>query len=279
MQTYKCKRCHYETQYKCAYIKHLERKLPCEVKHQDVQVSELLQEVKKPVVVTRFQCEYCGKYFNQSQGKYQHKQRCKAKTQSVEERLDELQSKVSYLESKNKALETIVSQVGASSNSTGEHANVIINNGTINQNNVYILNNFGNENLDHITHDFIKYCIMNNVSGMKSLIEKIHFSEEAPENKNVRMRSLKNNLVEVHNDNRWIVKDVQDATETMIRKGCNIFNAYYCDEENGIREQDINDLESKIQSFLTEIMGRNGNMYFALRRRILALIIEHSDTY
>jgi hypothetical protein len=270
MQQFKCRRCNYETQYKCAYLKHLERKVPCEITNENISIQELLLQIKKVNTETPYKCEYCGKYFNQSQGKYQHRQRCKQKPLSIEERLDELQNKVDYLENKNKELENIVHNNGASSS-------IIINNGTINQNNVFVLQNFGSETEDHITQDFIKYCIMNNVSGMKSLIERIHFSDDAPQNKNVRLKSLKNNLVEVHNNNQWIVKDVQDATETMIRKGCNIFNAYYLDNDNGIRDQDINILENKIQMFLTEIMGRNGNAYFALRRRILALIIEHSN--
>jgi len=118
---------------------------------------------------------------------------------------------------------------------------------------------------------------MNNISGVHSLIEKIHFSEEAPENKNVRLKSKKNNLVEISNNAKWVVKDANDAMETMINKGCRILNGYYYNPISGLLEQDINELDTRIQNFLSSIMDKNNKHYFTLRRRILALLIEHND--
>jgi hypothetical protein len=100
MDKFVCRRCNYDTPYKCAYIKHLERKIPCNSINEDVSIEELLRLVKKEVIITNYSCEYCGKYFNQSQGKYQHKQRCKRKPKGVEERLLELQEKINDLENK-----------------------------------------------------------------------------------------------------------------------------------------------------------------------------------
>jgi hypothetical protein len=111
---------------------------------------------------------------------------------------------------------------------------------------------------------------------MKRLIEKIHFSDEAPENKNVRIKSRKDKLVEVQKDNKWEVRDARDATESMIKKGVQIVSEYYHDDINGIKDYDDNVLQNKIQSFLIELLGKKSNEYYDLRNRIFALIVEYT---
>jgi hypothetical protein len=144
---------------------------------------------------------------------------------------------------------------------------------TIN-NNIQI-NNFGTESYEHITDEFIKVCMLDRVPGVKNLIEKIHFSEDAPMNRNVRLKSLKNSLLEVKKDDKWVTKDTNEALETMIKKGCSILNqSYYADEQ--LMERDLTELDNKVQQFLTEILVRDNNNYYALRKRILALVIEYS---
>lgn len=118
---------------------------------------------------------------------------------------------------------------------------------------------------------------MNNMSGVNSLIERIHFSDDVPENKNVRLRSLKNKLVEVAKDHKWIVKDANEAMETMIKNGCKLLNGYYFNEDTGIQNYDIKEIDTRIQTFLMSIMDRNNQQYFDLRRRILSLIVENSN--
>ncbi len=224
-----------------------------------------------------FQCEKCNKKFTRKDNLKNHiENTCKNNKQN-----DNKDDKIILLENEIKTLKESMEELKKSK------SNNIINNNTTNNNNTNIqkannivnitLNNFGNESYDHITDDFLKKCIMNNVSGVKSLIEKIHFSEEAPENKNVRLRSIKNNLVEISNNAKWVVKDANEAMETMIHKGCKILNGYYNNPQSGLLDEDLNELDTRIQNFLLSIMDKNNKYYFTLRRRILALLIEHSD--
>jgi hypothetical protein len=154
------------------------------------------------------------------------------------------------------------------------------NQSIINAQNIYInniqVNNFGAETYDHITDEFVRHCLMNKVQGAKSLIERIHFSDEVPENCNVRLKSLKNSIVEVKNNEKWVAKSCNEALETMISKGCNIMNkCYFKDEE--LMDKDLNELDHRIQGFLLQMMDKNNNNYFDLRKRILVLIKEYSD--
>ena len=255
-----CKRCGYQTNVRQALIKHLQRKNPCKTLLEDVPIHELLEESRyvKEVNEDSLPCEYCSQLFNDRSNLHKHKQICKRNP------TNEMQA----LKQEIQVLKTQIQDNKTVSNTTNIQ--------TINNYNI-ILNNFGKETYDHITDDFIKACINKNLSGIKSLIEKIHFSEEAPENRTVRLRSLKNNLVEVANDQRWVVKDANEAMETMILNGQRILNGYYHNPQSGLLQKELEELDTRIQDFLNSIIDRNSNHYFALRRRILALIIEHSD--
>jgi hypothetical protein len=269
MSLYSCKRCGYTCDFRYLMKRHLSRKTVCPAVLDDIDVSTMITMLNEGVFekdppVKTYHCNICKKAFADSSNRYRHQRSCqesnRAEINGLKETINSLQEQVSNL------------QHAHSSNHTTNNINQTFNN------NINItLNNFGNESYDHITNEFIKRCIMNNVFGVKSLIERIHFSEEAPENKNVRIRSLKNNLVEVANDQKWIVKDANEAMEAMIKKGCKILNGFYYNPESGIKDYDINELDTRIQSFLSSIMDRSNQHYFALRRRILALIIEHSD--
>jgi hypothetical protein len=114
---------------------------------------------------------------------------------------------------------------------------------------------------------------------MKSLIEKIHFSDEAPENQNVRLKSLKRNLVEVSNSQNWVIKDANEAMETMIKKGNRLLNSYFYDSNEPEDEQEDSpesQIRDRIEGNLMEMNDKNSKRYFALRRRILAMIVDHS---
>jgi hypothetical protein len=258
-----CKRCGYTCENKYLLKRHLTRKNPCPITFENISNDDLLKELNTTNENKKHKCMYCEKTFTDSSNRYRHQKNCKDSKTDIEilkETVSSLQQQVTDLK---------------------QHSNNITNNiqqATINNNFNITLNNFGNESYDHISDEFIKKCIMNNVSGVKSLIERIHFSDEAPENKNVRLKSSKNNLVEISNNDKWIVRDANEAMETMINKGCRILNGYYYNPDSGLLDQDINELDARIQNFLLSIIDKNNKHYFALRRRILALLIEHGNS-
>jgi hypothetical protein len=266
---FKCKRCGYTCENKCLLKRHLSRKNACLISEdlssdllENLSIDILLKELNT-CDLKKFKCKHCEKTFTDSSNRYRHQKNCKkSDIEQLKETVQTLQQEIINLkENSNKNNITNIEQA-----TIHNHNNLNIT-----------LNNFGNESYNHISEEFIKKCIINNVSGVKSLIEKIHFSDEVPENKNVRIKSTKNNLVEIANNNKWVVKDTNEALESMINKGHRILNKYYYNPESGLLDQDINELDARIQNFLLSIIDKNNKHYFALRRRILALLIDHNN--
>ena len=258
MGIFVCKRCGYECTQQFMLRRHLERKLSCIALVEDIAIDDLKMLLVQPIpVIKHHKCKYCDKIFSDPSNRYRHQKICK---QGQDSQIENLKETVSALQQQILDMQEHL------------HSTTNIHNTTYN----ISLNNFGNESYHHISDDFIKQCIMSNVSGIQSLIERIHFSDDAPENKNVRIKSLKNNLFEVANNTKWIVTDANDAMEIMIDKSHKLLNKYYLNPDTGLMEQDINTLDAYIQTFLLNIMDKSNKHYFALRRRILALIIQQS---
>lgn len=262
MDEYKCARCGYVTKIKGNMVLHFKRKVSCnDVLLSNISIDQLAKALKKPEIYGEtITCKLCEKEVSKTNYS-RHYKICKSKNndctmESLKGELVRLREEIKHMRNNGNT--------------------PVVNNNTVNIS-ITNVNNFGNESYDHISNDFIKTCMMSNLGGVKQLIEKIHFSEDAPNNKNVRLKSLKNNLVEVADNQKWVVRDANEAMETMINKGCKLLNGYYQNPDNGCMEYDINELDNHIQTFLMSIIDKNNKHYFSLRRRILALIIEHSD--
>lgn len=81
--------------------------------------------------------------------------------------------------------------------------NNTINNGTINHNHITI-NNYGNEDVTHITHDDKIQWASDPSKGVIAYVEKKHFDPNKPANHNVKMISVKREELAVHMDGKWI---------------------------------------------------------------------------
>lgn len=274
--TFECKRCGVEFKAKHHLKQHYQRIVACEAKHSMQTYSELM-EIDFPKMNKPYKCAHCEKTFTQQSNRSRHQNNCTHNVNKQEqqghaqevailngmliEELKDLREEIKELRKEKQ---------GASTSIVNNTQNIYINNLQI--------NNFGSESYDHITNEFIKHCLMNKITGIKNLIERIHFSEEAPLNKNIRLKSLKNSMVEVKKDEKWVAKDSNEALDTMITKGCSIMNKCYFNDEQ-LQDKDLNVLDSRIQGFLLQMMDKNNNSYYDLRRRILALIKEYTDNY
>lgn len=268
---YSCKRCGHDFVVKGHLKQHLTRQKVCEPILSDVSCDSILQEYF-PKKTKPFKCAYCDKTFTQASNRSRHQTTsCQNKPKGDQTKqigntsVDIEQILIQEIRSLKQELNEM-----RTSNNVSQITNPIINI----QNNIMI-NNFGGETYDHLTTDFVKHCLMNQIPGVKTLIEKIHFSDDAPMNRNVRMKSLKKSLVEIKKDDKWVPKDTNEALETMIKKGCAIMNKLYF-EDDDMMEKDLNELDNKIQQFLLQIMDTSNQNYYALRRRIMALLIEYS---
>lgn len=300
---FECERCHFQTQYKRNLVAHLKKENQCVARYVSTSPVELLKRLETPKNVGNcIICPYCQKLMSKTNIS-KHKKICSKKvitqqknnniisenivseqeSEVYDQRIKQLEQTVENLKQEIQTIKQIKTECSGSNeascsyNSNGTTINGGSHNITIVNNNIQ-LNNFGDEDLEHITAEIIRHCMMNNINGMRNLIEKIHFSKEKLQNRNIRIKSRKDKLVEVFNDNLWIIKDANDAIELMIKKVGKICNEFYQSDKDGIQRYDIECLRNKIQQFLLELLMKNSNDYYALRKRVLATIVDHTET-
>jgi hypothetical protein len=173
------------------------------------------------------------------------------------------------------------SDAGSSTGGAGSNSGIILNNVTDSTvtnsttNNITI-NNYGSENIDHILqdHEFMTRCVKTMLSeGIPELLRKIHFDDEHPENQNVRLRSLKRDLMEIFAD-RWKVVPGTKTTEKLIHKGLRLLGEFY---DTTMRENPHDETDQRYQKIMMIVVGRSGNEYFAVRRHTKAMIQDETE--
>lgn len=229
-----CKRCGLHFSRKQTLVNHLQRVNTCEALLENISVEQLLNEMKKPKLTEGFQCEYCELYFKNSQGKYQHKRSCKKKPK---ESIRHLIHKVDEL---TKELDTL---------KTNSYTyNVQQNNNFININ----LKEFGLESQQHLSQELLNRCFAD--KGIVELIQNLHFDKTCPENHNVRLKSKKQELMEIYSDGKWQVKDQDQTLTELIQSGYRILrmhgkkNKENIMEEEGMDENDFNEITGWLEN-------------------------------
>lgn len=217
-----CARCGENFKRKENLVLHLRRKKVCAATVKDVSRDSLIETLTtKHYNDKTYDCEFCGTRFNLSSCKSRHRKNCKenpknkstdmteessitpsSKSPAVIPALTEstVDSKFditnqSYVMIEKVALEHMMQKLDhferkleALSSSKTNITNINNNNGTYNIN--IQLNNFGQENVDHLTDEFLSNCLFNPKKGMTSLIETIHYNKDLPQNQNLRCKSL-----------------------------------------------------------------------------------------
>ncbi len=221
MPDYYCKWCNYDARFKSSWDKHLTTK-----KHQKLSpfchpnVSNLYPtKDDKNEEITPFSCKYCGKYFKYRQGLSKHiKYTCKKnKDEDLKELarlLNEKDTQIRQLiKDKNKQLDKMQKQIERLTNKLQIQN---INNGIINNNivNIQILNH-NNTDYSHLTDKDYLSCIKDCNYCIKTLIEKVHFNEEKPENMNIYISNIKGNYMMVFRDGAWQIKDKKEQIDDL----------------------------------------------------------------
>lgn len=255
-----CLRCGYETCMKSNLMNHLKRKNVCKPSSQNVDIApgELMSQLQKK---GDFRCHSCSKsYINEASFK-RHQIHCN--TQHNTTSLNELQSMKGLIQELKQEIAAL-------------RSNHITSHTTHNTTNTINLsfNNFGNESIDHLTPSFLTECILSLNGGLKNLIHKIHFDPDVPANKNIRVKSLKNNLLEHFTDGQWIPCDKNNTLDIMINKGYRILYRHFL---NSLDTDDhaFKDREEYIQDYFVKIAGKDNNMYFELRRDLFIMVMNN----
>ena len=111
-----------------------------------------------------------------------------------------------------------------------EKATKITNNTTNNNNitNNFIINAFGKEDLDIVSIENKMESIQKNYDGVPYIFEMLHCNPEHPENQNIKIKNIREKLVNIMTDNgKWETVDMGDAiTDAVNRISDMIYDTY-----------------------------------------------------
>lgn len=183
---YVCKGCDYTTTYHANYKKHLETK-----KH-------------KALVDAPHVCKYCDKEFKFRQSMYRHiKYTCK---KNKDEDIKELVRLLNKERDDRKELEKQIEKLAGKLEIHGVNGSF---NTTNIQNNITLLH-YRETDVSHVTDEDYKKCIKKVNHCVKTLIEKIHFNPEKPENMNIYISNMKDKYLMIYDGANWNLANKKD---------------------------------------------------------------------
>ena len=238
-----CEICNYSTKIKCNYTKHLKTKKHAKrvieqegnetINKKSIKKSQKEPEKsrkrakksqKEPVKINNFNCDYCDSTFSSYANKRRHElHRCKHEDNPRHDNiLEKLKTEKKQLYN---YIDKLIDKVGNTTNNTNNTNNTYNNNINIH------LNNFGEEDISHLTSQIMTALIKGPCKMIQNAIKFIHFNDNKPENKNICITNVKSKHIKVYKNNKWCYENKQAAIEDMIDKNYNILDDHY--EYNG----------------------------------------------
>ena len=252
MNSYSCECCNYITKRQYNYNKHQKTKkhLNNAKNYEDENYKKQGQNLKIPHFSLKiphntsqisnhtnkgfYKCEYCNKEFSRIDNLNRHIEKsCKKKKEldkmeNENSKIIEKQNKIIDLQSKqiNKLLEKNAKQINNTQNN---------NNSTNIINNIHI-NNYGEENLEMLTDEFKERCITRPFYAIIDIIRKIHFNDDYPENKNMRIVNKRDNKIQVLTDGKWQYRYKDEAVKYAFDDSNERLEQFYIEKSHKFRK-------------------------------------------
>jgi predicted nucleotide-binding protein len=110
--------------------------------------------------------------------------------------------------------------------------------------NIIIVNNFGEENIEYLLKDenFVKKCIESPINSIHQYLDNVHFNNEHPENKNIKMTNLLGPYMDYIKEGKWNKIEKNILIPKIINKSIDtVDNIMYADLEDDSDSDSDND--------------------------------------
>lgn len=282
MNKYYCRCCNYNAKVKGNYDKHLKtKKHILTEKSERSNVVDMNSNMKKetktnpkpPNVNTSgdaaITCKYCQKEFSSKQAMYRHiKYYC---AQNSDESIVEL---CRLMNEKDRRIMEQGNQIQALYDKIEKLTNKLqitnINNGIINNHLNIGLLNYEQTDYSHLTENDYVTCIKDCNYSVKTLIEKVHFNENKPENMNIYISSIKGNYAVVYKDDKWQIIDRKAHIDDLYEYNEVILGNWY--EEYKVKYPEIiQDMKKYLQNI------EENDTINEVKKEILLMLYNHRN--
>jgi hypothetical protein len=173
--------------------------------------------------IKKYPCDYCEETFNTLPSKRRHElHRCKENINVSNTIITKQEIQIKKLEKEKenqiKKLEKAMEKQKKDLMKQIEILLTKVGNTTINntQTNNIQLNNYGSEDLSHISYSDKTQMLKIPYVMIQRMIEKIHFNDLKPENKNLMIVNKKDKYIKIYENGKWIYKDKKTTMEDLI---------------------------------------------------------------
>ena len=222
--------------------------------------SILLQH-NKPTVT----CEYCQRTYTRNSNLTKHLKTCKKKKEVEMLALTHNEEIIKI----KKELEELKKNSNNTINNNNSHNN-IVNNNTIN------INNYGDENLKHLSNKDFAKLLDGIYNAVPKLIEKIHFDPNHPENQNIKYTNQRSPYLKVIKDNKWqLVSKKEELLDLIDNKCFMLKDKYYAILEK--KKYNITETQrDKIEEFMEKYHEEDKKMTLDLIERTELMLLNNS---
>jgi hypothetical protein len=257
-----CKRCGYETKYKCNLVAHLKKQKLCPCTLENISRDDLLDILSGKDEKT-FACDFCGKQFRDRSYKYKHQRLCNGGETIAD--LKNLVEKLSFqVEEQQKKINTLSVK------------SVTNNIGTMNvQNNIHVnVRDFARgENTAYLEPQFLLECLRD--MDLIKVLEELHFNPDHPENHNVRIRNIKQNLMEYIDNGQWIAKKKDEVLDHLIMNGYRVLHTYYKDNKDEVDDELDEEEKDESLRWLKQIYHEDKDVFKQLKNDAFLLVMNN----
>jgi hypothetical protein len=137
------------------------------------------------------------------------------------------------------------------------------------------LQDYGHEDLSYLPKTFLSRCFAN--KDLFGLLQNIHCDKENPQNHNIRIKSQKRNQIETRENNKWMIKNEDEALTECIQNGYRILVRHGYRHKNEIIEDELDDDENEYHSIneWLESVFKNHVAQKPIKRKLLLLFLNN----
>ena len=233
--------------------------------HFDSKMTHFDSKIPESTTYVKYICAFCNKCYSKNSNMRRHEKNCKNKNEIIEDktRIKELKEHVEQLLiDKNEYNGNIITN-------NNKHIDNSIHTDNSTTINVISLNNYGSENTQYITKEYLMGLLETPFQSIPELIKYTHFNKDYPENQNIKLPNKKEPYVKVLKDNKWELVDRKDTINDLIDHKHSILNTV---DKNDINENIIN----RINKFNTKYLDDDKDLINKLYKDSELVLLNNS---